>query len=97
MSSCEAELNSIVAAAMDIMELRHTLDELGIKGQPKSIIFTDSQAAVALIMSEKKTERSKHIDVRRHKLKEFMKEGNIEINIFQGLLIWVILQPRIVE
>mmetsp|Transcript_5453 Transcript_5453/g.12192 ORF Transcript_5453/g.12192 Transcript_5453/m.12192 type:complete len:215 (-) Transcript_5453:100-744(-) len=86
MSSCEAELNSIVAAAMDLMELRHTLNELGIQHQPKSIIFTDSQAAVALIMSEKKTERSKHIDVRRYKLKEFMKGGNIEIKYIPGII-----------
>uniref|UniRef100_A0A7S2SC25 Uncharacterized protein n=1 Tax=Mucochytrium quahogii TaxID=96639 RepID=A0A7S2SC25_9STRA len=64
--------------------MRHILDELGIQQQPPSHIYTDSQAAIALIMSDKKTGRSKHIDVRRYKLRELVDTKEIQLLYIPG-------------
>ena len=81
MSSCESEMIAIQDTAADVMELRHILDELTGKKPPPSIIYTDSQSAMSLIKNGRPSGRSRarHIDLRQFKIREWIREGFIEL------------------
>mmetsp|Transcript_5245 Transcript_5245/g.11625 ORF Transcript_5245/g.11625 Transcript_5245/m.11625 type:complete len:384 (-) Transcript_5245:1460-2611(-) len=85
MSSCEAEMIAINALANDIMEMRKILDEMGFIKMPTSIIYTDSQSAISLILNQKPNHaRSKHINLRKYRIRELIREGSIEIRFISG-------------
>lgn len=79
MSSFEAELVAISSVALDIVWLRNVLEELGYKQMEPSIIYTDSQSVIKWIESGKSAsrQRSKHIDVRAHKILELVNNKTV--------------------
>jgi hypothetical protein len=80
-SSFQAELVAIASVVSDILWLRHVLDELGFTQTTPSIIYTDSQSVIRWVTSGKSAcrQRSKHIDVRAHQIRELVDTGVIEL------------------
>ena len=78
MSTTEAEYIRITEAAKEALWLRRLIDELGVE-QSKVKLFSDSQSALLLAQNPVYHARTKHIDVRYHKIRELMEEGEVEL------------------
>jgi len=74
-SSCESEYTAIFSASLEAVYLRGLLSELGLTKGPVTI-YTDNSGSVALSKDPKHHERTKHIRVRFHKIRELV-EHNI--------------------
>mmetsp|Transcript_8298 Transcript_8298/g.15251 ORF Transcript_8298/g.15251 Transcript_8298/m.15251 type:complete len:129 (-) Transcript_8298:82-468(-) len=79
MSACEAELYAICEVALTIVYLRRLLETMGQNQSGPTRIFTDSQSAIALLKRTSQGQRSKHVDVRIHKIRELIKENIVEL------------------
>jgi hypothetical protein len=68
-------------AAQEAVWLRSLLNELGIESQAEgpTTILTDSQGAMALAKNPEHHQRSKHIDIRYHFVREQVAQGSIEL------------------
>jgi hypothetical protein len=78
LSSMEAEYIAITAAIKEAQWLAKLEEELMMK-QKKMVIFEDNQSTIKTAKNEIHTERSKHIDVRYHFVREQVQNGAIEI------------------
>ncbi len=77
-SACESELYAMFECALHIIALRQLLEEMGLKQEPTAL-YSDSQSAMKLLDRPNKTPRSKHLDVRWHKLKELKDQRQISL------------------
>lgn len=59
--------------------LRNLLSNLEMKQEGGTIIRVDNKSAIELAKNPVNHERSKHIDVRFHFIREQVKEGNVEL------------------
>ena len=78
LSSMEAEYIAITAAIKEAKWLAKLEEELMLKSK-KMIIFEDNQSTIKTAKNEIHTDRSKHIDVRYHFVREQIQVGAIEI------------------
>jgi hypothetical protein len=78
LSSMEAEYIAITAAIKEAKWLAKLEEELMIKPK-KMIIYEDNQSTIKTAKNEIHTDRSKHIDVRYHFVREQIQIGAIEI------------------
>jgi hypothetical protein len=78
LSSMEAEYIAITAAIKEAKWLAKLEQELMLKTK-KMIIYEDNQSTIKTAKNEIHTERSKHIDVRYHFVREQVQNGAIEI------------------
>ena len=81
-SSCEAEYVALADAANETIHLRRIADFIdpNFDMDVPTTIHEDNQGTIALAYSDGKTKaRSKHIDIRIHKLREYIKEGIIHL------------------
>jgi hypothetical protein len=79
LSSCEAEYMALAAAAQEGIFLLNILKDLKLSVKHVKL-FEDNQGAIALTKTTKHHERSKHIDIRYHFLKDLVKSNTIEIS-----------------
>ena len=71
LSSCEAEYMALAEATKEALYLRSLLRSLGIFQPEITTVYTDNQGALALSKnSAKRHNRSKHIDIRFHFVRE---------------------------
>ena len=83
LSSCEAEYVALTDAAKDAIHFRRIIAFLDKDFDPNTPtkIFEDNQGAIALAYSNGKTQaRTKHIDIRMHFIRDYIKQGIIEID-----------------
>jgi histone deacetylase 1/2 len=78
-SSTEAEYVALCAAALAVVALRALLAFLGFDQQLPTIIYEDNTAALQLSVNPIAQQRTKHIDVRYHKLRELVAERAIDV------------------
>ena len=80
LSSCEAEYIAATTAACQGIWLARLIAEL--KGEEAGIVKLkiDNQSAIALSKNPIFHDRSKHIDVRYHFIRECVEEGRVEID-----------------
>lgn len=78
LSTTEAEYMSLTEAVKEAVWLKGLLEEFGYK-QKSVEIFCDSQSAIALSKNNVHHERTKHIDVRLHYIRDMITEGVIEV------------------
>jgi len=64
LSTCEAELYALCAAAQEVLWLRGLLMEMGLLYVSPSTIWCDNQSTVVISKNGIKTERTKHIDTK---------------------------------
>ena len=78
LSSCEAEYYAAAQAAMEVAWQRSFLQEIGLKQQEAIIIGSDSQSALNLIDNPVYHERSKHIGIKVHYVREQVLKKEVE-------------------
>ena len=76
LSSCEAEYMALAASTQEALYLINILNDFLIPVKP--IIFNDSQSALSLIQNPVNHQRSKHIDIRYHFIREKLASGIID-------------------
>jgi hypothetical protein len=79
LSSTEAELVSAVSAGKEVIHLRRMLKELGAEQIQATKMFEDNQSCIALALSDRRKQRTKHIDVPRHYLKELVDNHQLKL------------------
>jgi hypothetical protein len=79
LSTCEAEVMSLCDAAKEAVWLRRLLAELGCEQQGPTTILEDNESAVRVASGEALFERSKHIDIRVHYLRDTVSDHVLRI------------------
>lgn len=79
LSTCEAEYVAAATCVCHAIWLRRLLEEINFPQGAATEIYLDSKSAIELAKNPVHHERSKHIDVRFHFMREHIKEKNIEL------------------
>ena len=79
LSSCEAEYISLSAGINEIVWIILFLSELGFKVPCPVPMYCDNTSASALAHNPVHHDRTKHIDIRHHRIREFILDGTVEI------------------
>ena len=80
LSSCEAEYISLSAGINEIVWIILFLSELGFKVPCPVPMYCDNTSASALAYNPVHHDRTKHIDIRHHRIREFILDGTVEIH-----------------
>ena len=78
LSSAEAEFRGIKSGLMEIIWLRRLLTEIGFPPTRKSQLLCDNKAAISIPENPVQHDRTKHVEVDRHFIKEKLESGIIE-------------------
>lgn len=78
LSTTEAEYMAITEAVKEALWMKGIISELCFK-QPQVIIHSDSQSALHLAKHQVFHERSKHIDVKLHFVRDIVSKGEVKI------------------
>jgi hypothetical protein len=78
LSSAEAEYIALSDACKEALWFRALIGELGFDEQCV-VLFSDSQSAIAMANNPSHHAQSKHIDIRCHKVRECVQEGQVHI------------------
>ena len=79
LSTTEAEYMAITEACKEAIQLKGLFSELNEDFQI-SIVFCDSQSAIFLLKDQMFHERTKHIDVRYHFVRDIIARGDIVVS-----------------
>ena len=80
LSSCEAEYVAASEAFRAVQWIRQLLEELGTLSTDEPVVVRmDSTSAMALIRNPVSHQRTKHIDIKYHFVRNLVVEGKIEI------------------
>jgi hypothetical protein len=78
-STAEAEYIAINNVARDVIWLRRLLSELQLLYDGPTTIYSDNQSAIAISKGDDIGERSKHIDIKYHYVKDLITNNDINI------------------
>ena len=78
-STTEAEYIAINSAAKEAVFIKQLMIELGAYNQAKFPIYTDNEGALALAKNPVFHERTKHIAVKYHYIRQLIEEGIIDL------------------
>jgi len=78
-SSCEAEYISLSAGINEVVWIIAFLRELGFLVPQPVPMFCDNTSANDLAYNPVHHDRTKHIDIRHHRIREFILDGTVEI------------------
>ena len=78
-SSMEAEFYAASEAAKEVKWFRRLLSELDCKQTGPTVIYEDNKACIAYSKNNTCHERTKHIDIRAYALRDFVREGCVEL------------------
>lgn len=76
-SSAEAEYRAMALTACEVTWLSVLLKDLGIKNLPATVMKSDSQAALAIAANPVQHEKTKHVDIDCHYVRDQIKAGVI--------------------
>ncbi|KAL9261973.1 Retrovirus-related Pol polyprotein from transposon TNT 1-94-like protein [Drosera capensis] len=79
LSTTEAEYMATAEATKEALWLNRLVEELGVKQEESSVIFCDNQSAVQLTKNTMYHERTKHIDIRFHFVRNEVAKGTIKV------------------
>jgi hypothetical protein len=80
LSTAEAEYIAAASCAIQAVWLRRILEVMHQKQETPTKIFCDNMSAIALCKNPVFHERSKHIDIRYHKIRELIAKKEVEID-----------------
>ncbi|TYK28978.1 putative mitochondrial protein [Cucumis melo var. makuwa] len=94
-SSAEAEYRTLAATTCEVIWLRSLLNELQIKAPSPTLLFYDSQAAIYIANNPMFHERTKHIELDCHFVRDRKTDGSIKLLPVQSssLLVDVFTKP----
>lgn len=79
LSTCEAEYIGLAATTQESLYLTQLLNNMGIGSYECTKMYGDNQGAIALSKNPVNRQRSKHIDIRHHFLRDVLLDGKIDI------------------
>ena len=79
LSSCEAEYMALTEALKECLWVHHLLTELNVRHTLPITIHVDNQAAIALANNPVAHQRTKHMDIRYHFVREHIASGLIAV------------------
>ena len=79
LSSTEAEYTALSEVVTMVIYIKQLLDFLGIKYAELTKIFVDNTGAIFLANNWVTSNRTKHIDVKYHFVRELIEDGKIEV------------------
>ena len=77
LSSCEAEYMALRLSTQEALYLQRFTDDLKLSQEPV-LLFSDSQSALDLVKNPVNHQRSKHIDIRHHFIREKLVDGVVD-------------------
>ena len=80
LSSCEAEYIGLAATTKESLYLSQLLSSMDGKSYECAKIYEDNQGAIALTKNPVNRQRSKHIDIKYHFLREVVRNRKVEIH-----------------
>ena len=78
LSSAEAEFRCIKNGLMEVLWLKRLMSELGLVSQKACQLFCDNKAAISIVENPVQHDRTKHVEVDRHFIKENIESGVVE-------------------
>ena len=79
LSSAEAEYVALASAVKEALWLCSLLRQMGFEQQEATLIYCDNQACISIAQNKVLNERSKHIDIRFHFVREAIEAKEIEL------------------
>ena len=76
-SSAEAELRALAQGIMEELWLKRVLCEIHVKVELPLKLYCDNKAAISMALNPVQHERSKHVEIDRHFIREKVEEGTI--------------------
>ena len=78
LSSTESEYIAAATAVQQIKWCRALLRDLGFPQKSPTIVLEDNQACIKMIENEALTQRSKHIDIKYHYIRDEQRKGEVK-------------------
>jgi hypothetical protein len=79
LSSAEAELRGIAKGITEVMWLKKLLSELDFPQRKACKLYYDNKAAISISGNPVQHDRTKHVEIDRHFIKEKLKKGIISL------------------
>ena len=79
LSTTESEYVAASSAAKEAVWLRNMLSEIGHRCDSATVLYVDNQSAIKLTRNPEFYQRTKHIDVRYHHIREMVENAEIQI------------------
>ena len=80
LSSTESEYIAMTTACKELVWLRQLLNDMGFPQDSPTVLFGDNQGALALVRNPVYHDRTKHIHVRYHYIRERVESGDITLS-----------------
>ena len=78
LSTTEAEFIAATEAVKEALWLQGIIGELGVK-QEKVIVYCDNQSTIHLTKNQMYHERTKHIDIKLHYIRDVVSQGKVSV------------------
>ena len=78
LSSCESEYVALASAAKELLFIQSLLGEFNSAVLP-GIMFEDNMGAIFLVRNSQVGQRTKHIDIRAHFLRDIKRDGKMDV------------------
>lgn len=88
LSSTEAEYIASAHATKEVLWLRHLLSEIGFPQLNPTLIYCDNQSCLALTKNSRFHDRSKHIELRYHFLRQKVEDKEIIFEYTPTTTMW---------
>ena len=79
LSSAEAEYMAMSNAAQEVLWLLGFLKEIQMKIKLPVTLHCDNMSAIAVSKNDGKHQRTKHIEIRHHVVRDLIKEGTLQV------------------
>ena len=79
LSSAEAEFRGVAKGVTEVLWLRKLLTELGFMPMKSCVLYCDNQAAINISENPVQHDRTKHVEVDRHFIKEKLEDEIIRL------------------
>lgn len=86
LSTTEAEYIALSLGVREVIWLRRLLDELGFPQENATRINVDNQSAIKLVSNPEFHQRTKHIDIKYHFVREAVENGAVCISFIESKL-----------
>jgi hypothetical protein len=79
LSTTESEYVAAAAAAKDVVWMRRLLQDLGCDQAKPTLLFCDNRSAIKLVRNPQFHQRTKHIDVKFHFIRDLQDERVVDV------------------